>query len=244
MFENKTLNILFESRPDQKKQGLSESPPKLYFHFTYSICHRELTISADGSQYICTFQEYVEPIAAHCSTNISLLNDDRQVVDEFSRKLARLGICSEFQQGLVSYVIQQAKHCITIHGGSDDPKIIPIIKLNLHLQKYRYFDEQDVLMMESMAEFEARNYGMVPADPSSLSCMLKSIKLEEKCEKEGGEEDEICSVCLEEVVDVASAMPCAHLFHENCIVTWLQTSHVCPVCRFLMPTVEDSTASK
>lgn len=31
-------------------------------------------------------------------------------------------------------------------------------------------------------------------------------------------------------------MPCSHLNHKECIVRWLETSHLCPLCRYAMPT--------
>ncbi|KAK9684602.1 hypothetical protein RND81_10G220100 [Saponaria officinalis] len=51
-----------------------------------------------------------------------------------------------------------------------------------------------------------------------------------------------CVVCLEGLMmkkkedDVVVKLPCQHEFHEECIVTWLRNSHVCPLCRFELPT--------
>ncbi|KAK9684603.1 hypothetical protein RND81_10G220200 [Saponaria officinalis] len=49
-----------------------------------------------------------------------------------------------------------------------------------------------------------------------------------------------CVVCLEGLMekkedDVVVKLPCQHEFHEECIVTWLRNSHVCPLCRFELP---------
>ena len=52
---------------------------------------------------------------------------------------------------------------------------------------------------------------------------------------EGDEElGDNCTVCLEEfgVGSCAVRMPdCVHMFHEDCIVTWLRQTPSCPVCR-------------
>ena len=46
-----------------------------------------------------------------------------------------------------------------------------------------------------------------------------------------------CAVCLDEflVGSRVTRMPCSHLFHSRCIRNWLITNHVCPLCRFQLP---------
>jgi len=50
-------------------------------------------------------------------------------------------------------------------------------------------------------------------------------------------ESENCCICLEELNINAECytMPCEHLFHLPCILTWLKTSNVCPLCRYSFP---------
>lgn len=31
-------------------------------------------------------------------------------------------------------------------------------------------------------------------------------------------------------------MPCGHLYHDNCILTWLSKHNSCPSCRFELKT--------
>jgi len=42
-----------------------------------------------------------------------------------------------------------------------------------------------------------------------------------------------CSVCWEDFVlnEPVRKLPCSHLYHENCIVPWLQCHGTCPICR-------------
>ncbi|KAI8553024.1 hypothetical protein RHMOL_Rhmol06G0313200 [Rhododendron molle] len=48
---------------------------------------------------------------------------------------------------------------------------------------------------------------------------------------------EACRICLETLPIGAEVtrMPCSHIFHGNCIVRWLESSNLCPLCRFAMP---------
>ncbi|WCJ44331.1 RING/U-box superfamily protein [Euphorbia peplus] len=45
-----------------------------------------------------------------------------------------------------------------------------------------------------------------------------------------------CMICLEKhlVGDEVIRLPCKHIFHGDCIVKWLEMSHLCPLCRFSM----------
>jgi hypothetical protein len=44
-------------------------------------------------------------------------------------------------------------------------------------------------------------------------------------------EDKECSICFEEFKDVYFSTHCHHLFHRECITTWLHKKKNCPVCR-------------
>lgn len=39
-----------------------------------------------------------------------------------------------------------------------------------------------------------------------------------------------CTICLEELGDGVqiTKLPCSHIYHNDCIVQWLKTSHLCP----------------
>ncbi|XVE55331.1 hypothetical protein DITRI_Ditri03aG0150100 [Diplodiscus trichospermus] len=46
-----------------------------------------------------------------------------------------------------------------------------------------------------------------------------------------------CTICLDGLLDIddVASMPCGHVYHGGCIVRWLETSHLCPLCRYQMP---------
>ncbi|WJZ81044.1 hypothetical protein VitviT2T_000906 [Vitis vinifera] len=84
------------------------------------------------------------------------------------------------------------------------------------------------IVAESMIENEGRGNGMIPATEISI----KALKMETILEGES------CTICLEELSggSEVTVMPCSHIFHGSCIIRWLKQSHVCPICRFEMPT--------
>ncbi|CAJ2642429.1 RING finger protein [Trifolium pratense] len=54
--------------------------------------------------------------------------------------------------------------------------------------------------------------------------------------KENKEDGMRCAICLEdfEAKEEVMLTPCNHMFHEDCIVTWLTSKGQCPVCRFVV----------
>lgn len=52
-------------------------------------------------------------------------------------------------------------------------------------------------------------------------------------EKKEGENSE-CVVCISgfEAGDSITTLPCAHIFHTECVKSWLETKNHCPVCKF------------
>lgn len=51
-----------------------------------------------------------------------------------------------------------------------------------------------------------------------------------------------CAICMEDFgadddEQLITRLPCSHYFHGDCVVHWLEISHLCPLCRYPMPTV-------
>jgi len=47
-------------------------------------------------------------------------------------------------------------------------------------------------------------------------------------------EEDICVVCQEAMPagSKAKQMPCGHLFHDDCLISWVSKNNSCPTCRF------------
>ncbi|WVY92486.1 hypothetical protein V8G54_031574 [Vigna mungo] len=75
------------------------------------------------------------------------------------------------------------------------------------------------------------NYGS--DDEILINRFLKKCTVIRECED--------CCICLEEMNVNAECykLSCQHIFHLPCILTWLKTSHVCPLCRHSLPTGEN-----
>ncbi|KAM6546712.1 hypothetical protein CsatB_027448 [Cannabis sativa] len=59
--------------------------------------------------------------------------------------------------------------------------------------------------------------------------------------------DNNCTICQENLLFEGLKiveMPCSHLFHKNCIVSWLKINHLCPLCRYSMPTTNEVAAAE
>ncbi|PQM33333.1 RING-H2 finger protein ATL54-like [Prunus yedoensis var. nudiflora] len=87
----------------------------------------------------------------------------------------------------------------------------------------------DRVTMESTQTHEPKP---IPADKSIIE-QLEKLRLDGLEENTG---QMACAICMEDFeggVEV-SRLPCLHLYHGDCIVQWLETSHLCPLCRYPM----------
>lgn len=48
-----------------------------------------------------------------------------------------------------------------------------------------------------------------------------------------------CGICLNPLPSVVRGLPCRHLFHAGCIVSWLKVKNSCPQCRREFPKEEE-----
>ena len=67
----------------------------------------------------------------------------------------------------------------------------------------------------------------IPASKSSIEAL----------EKVSSNADGECIICMQEfqIGSEVTRMPCSHVYHGDCVVKWLKTSHFCPLCRYPMP---------
>ncbi|KAL3828666.1 hypothetical protein ACJIZ3_017468 [Penstemon smallii] len=112
---------------------------------------------------------------------------------------------------------------------------------------YSEYDDQhqlDELISEDQQLLSSPPAAPVPVDtsswtpaPQSTIDALPTIRITQthlrKDEMGNPNPDATCAVCLVdfELGARARKMPCAHIFHSDCIVNWLRQRNSCPVCR-------------
>jgi len=113
-----------------------------------------------------------------------------------------------------------------------------------HNRSHESHAAQNFDSTQNMSEFFKILFGglqqphTVPTSQNVLTG-LQPIKLDDqklKSLKEKGESN--CSICVTEmkVDEEVIFLPCFHAFHDACIKPWLNQNHLCPVCRFELPT--------
>ena len=92
---------------------------------------------------------------------------------------------------------------------------------------------EDSNLLTEIMEQSMQQLNMIPTSKEAITSLKKLETSNDEMKAN------MCSICMEgfeeDFGDIA-AMPCNHFYHHNCIVTWLETNHTCPLCRFPMPT--------
>ncbi|KAJ8484117.1 hypothetical protein OPV22_016620 [Ensete ventricosum] len=83
---------------------------------------------------------------------------------------------------------------------------------------------------------EDGDFGGIPASTDAVK-ELAVVKYE----RGGDVREESCIICFEELDEGVEVMrmPCKHAFHGGCLTRWLESSHVCPLCRHAIPASAD-----
>ncbi|KAG6768311.1 E3 ubiquitin-protein ligase RING1-like [Populus alba x Populus x berolinensis] len=90
-------------------------------------------------------------------------------------------------------------------------------------------------LIQQLAENDPNRYGTPPASKKAIEA-LPTMKVTEEMMK--SEMNNQCAVCKDEFEggEEVKGMPCKHVFHEDCIIPWLNMHNSCPVCRYELPT--------
>jgi hypothetical protein len=70
---------------------------------------------------------------------------------------------------------------------------------------------------------------------ASRNAVEKLIEKNGFVAEKSDEELDTCSICLAELSSADGAellrMDCSHLYHQRCLLTWLEKQSTCPLCR-------------
>ncbi|KAL5738186.1 hypothetical protein ACOSP7_030947 [Xanthoceras sorbifolium] len=94
-----------------------------------------------------------------------------------------------------------------------------------------YIEVGIFVQVQSDYHHDGGRFGTGPAAESAIMA-LEKLRL-----RRDSDSVQFCVICQEELlvgIEVTS-LPYSHIYHGDCIVKWLRSSHFCPLCYFEMP---------
>uniref|UniRef100_M1CKA2 RING-type E3 ubiquitin transferase n=1 Tax=Solanum tuberosum TaxID=4113 RepID=M1CKA2_SOLTU len=89
-------------------------------------------------------------------------------------------------------------------------------------------------LIHQLAESDLNMFGTPPAAKSAVSG-LPDVKVSDELLNSDLSQ---CAVCKDgfKLDELVKQMPCKHMYHDGCLLPWLEMRNSCPVCRFELPT--------
>lgn len=146
-----------------------------------------------------------------------------------SDKLGELHVPLVEHSHMVKRILVQASEAAQKSSSYASGKVILHMSVKIDLYVIDDDDDDDTDGGDDIIGDYYYDPRFVPASKLSIETLLKRTRAQVS--------STVCSVCMEEirVGSEETQMPCSHLYHECCIVEWLQKSGVCPLCKFRMP---------
>ncbi|KAK2458995.1 RING/U-box superfamily protein [Trifolium repens] len=89
-------------------------------------------------------------------------------------------------------------------------------------------------LIQQLAENDPNRYGTPPASKNAVKNLPTVTVDDELLNSELNQ----CAVCQDEFEKGSQVrqMPCKHVYHDDCLLPWLELHNSCPVCRYELPT--------
>ncbi|XP_034780476.2 E3 ubiquitin-protein ligase Praja-2-like isoform X2 [Acipenser ruthenus] len=149
--------------------------------------------------------------------------DDSSVSEDFD---AEWRLLDEFGEG---FGVAQAFSYV-------DPQMLTYMALEERLAQ---------AMEAALAHLESLAIDVEQAHPPATEEIIDCLPQITVLEDHHGQE-QCCAICCCEYMkdEIATELPCRHVFHKSCVTRWLQKSATCPVCRHVLsPALPDSTVA-
>ncbi|XDV19959.1 hypothetical protein PO909_025352 [Leuciscus waleckii] len=113
------------------------------------------------------------------------------------------------------------------------------------LLTYMALEERLAQAMEAaLAHLESLAIDVEQAHPPATEQIIDCLP-QITVHAENIEQEQCCAICCCEYVkdEIATLLPCRHMFHKLCVTLWLRKSGTCPVCRHVLtPEVTDPSS--